>query len=435
MAPAQFKPGKSLYPPEVLSDRPADEYRNFASDYVEIDDSDDEALVEMPAPAASNVPKYIRNLPITGPLQELLVAEHNGIKVRHASDLELVNGNFLRVKAIYRHKGVIMLRGLFFRKSKFLPVPDRVSNEVCLVAEQCKDDRRPLFQQAQVEYPLTDVLRKRRIIMTRDEFPRHSFREMPNWNPKVAVNKDQERLVCRYIYQPIYETAWNPKAKRRPKAVEGLIRRVTKAESDTCDNYFGTDHAAEHAKQHLQGHVMTYVSGCCGAGGDVTGAKQAGMQPVVAFDHWETAIATAKMNHPDVKFYVCDQAAAIDTSSSTRIEAPENLTVLHCSFPCVFFSPAHTVQGKDDDKNDALILATGNHLRYWKPLVHTQEQTSGILSHHPDWFFTIVSDIVKERYNIRWKVCRFEQYGLPALRKRLIIFAARYVLSNPSPPN
>jgi DNA (cytosine-5)-methyltransferase 1 len=400
------------------------EQRDFALDYIEINDGDDDDVVELPPPA-TDVPKYVRNPPLVGPLEELLAADYNGMRIQCGTDLELMDGDFLKVRQIFKNAGVTYLRGLRFRKSKFLPVPDRATNEVCLVAEECKDDDRPLFVQAQVEHPLTDVLRKRRIIMTRDAFPRRSFRDLGHMNTKAKVHKDQERLVCRYVYSPIYETAYNPQSKHRPKAVEGLIRRVTKSESAECDADVESEQLADLDKQRLKTSDLTYVSGCCGAGGDVTGAKMAGMKPIIAFDHWKTAVETCALNHPDVKCYVRDQAEAIDEYSWKSIPAPKNLTVLHCSFPCVFFSPAHTVQGKDDDKNDALILATGNHLRYWEPLVHTQEQTSGILSHHPDWFFTIVSDIVKERYNIRWKVCRFEEYGLPALRKRLIIFAAR----------
>jgi DNA (cytosine-5)-methyltransferase 1 len=398
--------------------------QNFALDYVEIDDSNDDDLVELPPPAR-NVPKYVRNPPLIPPLEETLAVDYNGIRIRCGTDLELTNGDFLKVRAIFKNGDGTYVRGLYFRRSKFLPVPDRHTNELTLVAEECKDDQRPLFVQGQVEYPLTDVLRKRRIIMTRDPYPRRSFREL--YTTIEGVKTDEERLVCRYVYSPIYETAYNPKAKRRPKAVEGMIRRITERESAEYDIDAGADRRIEKMKHWMRTLELTYVSGCCGAGGDLTGAKMAGLRPVIGFDHWVTAIRTCAANHDDVDLYVRDQAETIDTNPDSwmAIKRPKRLAVLHCSFPCVYFSPAHTVQGKDDDKNSALILATGSHLRYWRPLVHTQEQTSGILSHHPDYFFTIVSDIVKECYNVRWKVCRFEEYGLPALRKRVIIFAAR----------
>lgn len=401
--------------------------QEFALDYVELDDSDDDDIVELPHPSTQPLtPKYSRNLPIAAPLQELTTVEHRGVILKPGKDVQLLppdgkSGDFMRIKHIIKNPaGDITLRGLRFRRSKYLPVPDRFTNEVCLVAEACKDDSRPLLQQGQFECPLSEVVCKRRIIITRDSYPRHSFHELGYVDPNRG--KDEECLVCRYVYSPVFETAWNPKAKRRAKAVEGTIRRVLAEESDRFDGVGQYRHPFNMGK--IRAGDLTYVSGCCGAGGDVTGAKMAGLKPVIAFDHWETACQSCLMNHPDVDVYHLDQAAAI-TGIGTKIPVPQDLTLLHSSFPCVFFSPAHTVVGKDDDKNDALILATGAHLDYWKPLIHTQEQTSGILSHHPDYFFTVMADVVGKRYNVRWKVCRFEEYGLPALRKRLILFAAR----------
>ena len=49
----------------------------------------------------------------------------------------------------------------------------------------------------------------------------------------------------------------------------------------------------------------------CGAGGTTTGATQAGVNVVLAVNHWKVAIESHSRNHPDVK-HVCARIEEID---------------------------------------------------------------------------------------------------------------------------
>jgi hypothetical protein len=79
----------------------------------------------------------------------------------------------------------------------------------------------------------------------------------------------------------------------------------------------------------------------CGAGGFTTGALRAirelGLEAVMAaVNHWPVAIATHRLNHPEVRHYIEDVRAA----NPVDIVPERYLDVLLCSPSCVFFSRA-----------------------------------------------------------------------------------------------
>jgi DNA (cytosine-5)-methyltransferase 1 len=101
--------------------------------------------------------------------------------------------------------------------------------------------------------------------------------------------------------------------------------------------------------------------------------------------------------------------------------------MVHLSTPCQLFSSMHVVPGVNDEVNSACLFCTENMLEYFNPIIHTQEQASGLFSRHPQYFLRLISDIFESGYNIRWKLCRFRDWGMSVRRRRLIIIAARSV--------
>ena len=84
---------------------------------------------------------------------------------------------------------------------------------------------------------------------------------------------------------------------------------------------------------------------------DVTGAKKAGVKILCVWDRDEVALINLEANHPEVVIYRMDQQAALEFLKDYR-----NVDILHISWPCQFFSVAHTVPGQHDDTNSAAIL-------------------------------------------------------------------------------
>ncbi|CZR51525.1 uncharacterized protein PAC_01402 [Phialocephala subalpina] len=99
--------------------------------------------------------------------------------------------------------------------------------------------------------------------------------------------------------------------------------------------------------------------------------------------------------------------------------------ILHLSPPCQFFSPAHTVNGQDDEMNVASLFAVQSVIEVARPRVVTLEQTFGIVNERFRWFFNaLVQMFTMHEFSVRWAVIPLQSWGLPQRRMRLIIIAS-----------
>lgn len=157
----------------------------------------------------------------------------------------------------------------------------------------------------------------------------------------------------------------------------------------------------------------------CGAGGMSCAAHSAGYDVAWAFDHDYAAITSYGLNHGGTQRHL------IEADQFVFIEG-ENLKVdvMHLSPPCQFFSPAHTMQGQNDERNTAAQFAVPELIKKCRPRIVTLEQTFGLFQRHRYWFNHMIQFFTDLGFSIRWKVVNFAEYGLPQARKRLIIFAS-----------
>jgi DNA (cytosine-5)-methyltransferase 1 len=183
----------------------------------------------------------------------------------------------------------------------------------------------------------------------------------------------------------------------------------------------------------------------------------AGLKVIWGFDFNPHACATWRLNFPSATMYemsafdVCEIWAKEAKAGSMPNRA--QVDILHISPPCQFFSPAHTIAGKDDEMNTASLLACGRLLALVKPRVVTLEQTFGIgHAEFTRWFNALIHQFTDNGYSLRWKICHLQDWvcsflfhlithssilptaicvtkltnsqGLPQRRQRLIIIAA-----------
>lgn len=142
---------------------------------------------------------------------------------------------------------------------------------------------------------------------------------------------------------------------------------------------------------------------------------------------------------------MCEQWAS---EAQSGLPNRAQVDILHISPPCQFFSPAHTIAGKDDEMNTASLLACGRLLALVRPRVVTLEQTFGIgHAEFTRWFNALIHQFTDNGYSLRWKICHLQDWvclpppfhlstphremselttpqGLPQRRQRLIIIAA-----------
>ncbi|OBT52547.1 hypothetical protein VE04_07756, partial [Pseudogymnoascus sp. 24MN13] len=160
--------------------------------------------------------------------------------------------------------------------------------------------------------------------------------------------------------------------------------------------------------------------------GNPTGAHMAGLKVVWGFDFNAHACETWRLNFPSANMY---EMSAFDVCEIWAKEALAGMAnraqvdILHISPPCQFFSPAHTIPGKDDDMNTASLLACGRLLALVKPRVVTLEQTFGIgHAEFTRWFNALIH--------------QFTDNGAShsAVQRLIIIAARRGEALHPFPP-
>lgn len=111
----------------------------------------------------------------------------------------------------------------------------------------------------------------------------------------------------------------------------------------------------------------------------------------------------------------------------TEIE-PKNIPnydILCAGFPCQPFSQCGQHKGFDD-KRGTLFFNIMKFVEYHKPKIIILENVQGLLNHNGGKTFDrIKNDIETANYTITYKVIKCSDYGLPQMRKRLIIVGIR----------
>ncbi|KAH8684551.1 S-adenosyl-L-methionine-dependent methyltransferase, partial [Tricladium varicosporioides] len=139
---------------------------------------------------------------------------------------------------------------------------------------------------------------------------------------------------------------------------------------------------------------------------------------------WDEAMRSWKANFPMAAGYTL---RADEFINKTRIGEIKNVKVdvVHLSPPCQYFSPAHTHKGPNDEMNTASLFAVGELLAVVKPRIVTLEQTWGLLwERYQDYFHNLIHMFTSHGYSVRWSLVHFQEWGLPASRRRLIIIAS-----------
>ena len=171
-----------------------------------------------------------------------------------------------------------------------------------------------------------------------------------------------------------------------------------------------------------------------GMGGDTLGIHNAGLN-VLAFNEFDKAATDChKLNFPNSTL-ICDlsQKKTKDQtniqliSDSIFLEYKDKVDLIFAGFACQGFSQG----GKKlpDDPRNTLFREFSRTARLIKPKYIIGENVDGLLSRKTATGELYIDVIVQEfeniGYNITYKVCHAVQYGVPQLRKRLIIVGIR----------
>lgn len=410
-------------------------------DLTDDDDSAQEAHASVPEEAESEIPVF---------------ALENGLVLRAGMTVELKNTmgplgvQFVRIQSIVRphHRPGVIIRGWGYTRARQLEglLPTKL-NEVAMVAEYHNaDSRKP--EQALLSIAPGDVKREREMRVSNTPYPEHRFdpadysRRGKDW---VA---EQGPLVCRYRYDIHFNAG-------STKPCEWALVRIGEDEADPeyrmpdekvlnrwrggkvpggaykpgrTHSHHVVDVDADHDQQSNNSRALTvspgqkYTAGdvFAGAGGASRGIERAGVRLLFAVDHWSHAAESLRSNFATSDIYNMEVTDFI-LAKNIRYD----VDILHLSPPCQFWSPAHTVAGKNDDHNIAVLFSCPDLIEKFRPRLFTVEQTFGLLSpKFKEFFNTLIHGFTKLGYSVRWKVVPLANYGVPQLRKRLIMIGA-----------
>lgn len=390
-------------------------------------------------PVAPGLKVFSRNKPLGGTLVSIPnYTNMYGLEIRVDTTYEFslpledhpYSAQWIKIKTIFLNKATMKatLRGLAYTRTRNLRgMLPRKANEVCLILEIDDDDPRDVMEQALVEVDADAVFRARFIHVTNQLFPKVRFVEGFD---DVATREEQGGLVCRWQFLIRYK---NASMRRVIKGQEFCLLHIREEEShtihaikeaDKLNGFRGAHIDLEDEGGDKDGDLPSYpysaIDVFCGAGGASRGIERAGFDIQVAVDHWRHACSTYSANFQKTKLVQADIFDFIN--DKTVHDRPD---VLHLSPPCQVWSPAHTVEGKNDGANEAVLFACMSIIGKLRPRIFTLEQTFGLLHQRFELYFNVlIQGFTCYGYSVRWRVMYFNAFGLPQPRKRLVVIGA-----------
>ena len=161
---------------------------------------------------------------------------------------------------------------------------------------------------------------------------------------------------------------------------------------------------------------LKFVDLFCGIGSFHYSFKKLGWECVMACDIDKAAKDTYQTNH-----------GLLPLGDITTIDPKDvpSYDVLCAGFPCQPFSQCGQHKGFDDDRG-TLFFNIMKFVEHHAPSIVVLENVQGLLAHDGGKTFErIKSDIQAANYTVVHKVIKCSDYGLPQMRKRLIVLGIR----------
>ena len=170
-----------------------------------------------------------------------------------------------------------------------------------------------------------------------------------------------------------------------------------------------------------------------GMGGDTLGMINANLEVVAFNDFDKSAIQSHKENFSNCPL-IGNEKDKYDISkilSEDLLQYQDNIDLIFAGFPCQGFSQG----GKKlpNDPRNTLFREFVRFAEVIKPKYIIGENVDGLLNRKTDtgelYIDIICSEFNRIGYEIKYKVCHTVKYGIPQLRKRLIIVGIRTELN------
>lgn len=172
-------------------------------------------------------------------------------------------------------------------------------------------------------------------------------------------------------------------------------------------------------------NLPTVISTFAGCGGSSLGYKLAGFRELLAVEWDDNAVATFRLNFPQVPVYHNDIAKLTGTECMrlAGIKVGE-LDVLDGSPPCQGFSTAG--KRRFDDPRNSLFCEYARLLKEQQPRVFIMENVTGMIKGYmKQAYLTIIAKLRACGYLVRGEVLNAMYFNVPQNRERVIIIGVR----------
>jgi DNA (cytosine-5)-methyltransferase 1 len=165
----------------------------------------------------------------------------------------------------------------------------------------------------------------------------------------------------------------------------------------------------------------------CGAGGMSLGFELAGHEVVAAADSDRHAVAAARLNARDggtVELLdLADEAALRRLARQVKKRAPDGIAALVGGPPCQGFSTAGPC--RIGDERNLLVRTFLTAVRLMKPEVVLMENVPALMWRGSSFLQELMSALASLGYQSEYALLHAEAYGVPQLRRRLIVQGTR----------
>lgn len=171
-----------------------------------------------------------------------------------------------------------------------------------------------------------------------------------------------------------------------------------------------------------------------GASGFSCGFEMAGCTVVGAVEHDKWAADTFTFNHKNAKMLLGDIETFSDNTLKEQIEKPD---IIIGGPPCQGFSVCVKNAGDPKDPRNSLFVEFIRMARIFSPKVMVMENVPNIVRAKTK-SGTAVVDIIRQEfenmgYYVHYDVLTASDYGVPQMRKRFVLIAAKQILERPFP--
>ena len=179
----------------------------------------------------------------------------------------------------------------------------------------------------------------------------------------------------------------------------------------------------ENKREYLS---IDLFSGC---GGLSLGFKMAGVKSVLALDIDKNVEKTFSRNFPKTPF-ICKDILTVSKQEVDCILAGQKVDLIVGGPPCQGFSLANKNRNKNtEDPRNKLFYSFVDFINWYSPKAVVMENVKGLLSMNNGQVIKSIIDSFTNAgdggYNVRFKVLRASDYGVPQVRERVITVGIR----------